>query len=148
MGNTIYSLLTGLEPFSQYDDNGENEAVEIQRKILKGEQSFIDPEYRNGSFVESKLVEIIEATWEIFGGRRISMFDVSSFLKQTKEECASMKTQSERRREYSKTSLLERPSRKHDLVWLMSFPKYVLISGGFQSICLDYSVLQLSTRLI
>ena len=148
MGNTIYSLLTGLEPFSQYDDNGENEAVEIQRKILKGEQSFIDPEYRNGSFVESKLVEIIEATWEIFGGRRISMFDVSSFLKETKEEYSSMKTRSERIWHHRKTSPLERTSPKHELVWLMSFPKYVLISGGFQSICLDYSVLQLSTRLI
>ena len=83
LGNNIYCLLTGLWPFYPWDDYSY-----IRNKILKKhERAYIDPIYRyNRSFIERRLVEVIEQTWEFDGTKRISLFDVVKFLKETRRE--------------------------------------------------------------
>jgi serine/threonine protein kinase len=80
MGNNIYSLLTGLWPFYNFPEDDE-EVVQnllIDQKI----RPLVDPRYRTRSFIESKLVAIMEECWEWEPERRISIFDVVRQLRE------------------------------------------------------------------
>ena len=81
MGNNIYCLLTGLWPFYDWSDY-----QYIQHKLLNRERTYVDPRWRTRSFIEGKLVEIMERTWEHDPNSRISIFEVVDFLKETKRE--------------------------------------------------------------
>jgi serine/threonine protein kinase len=87
MGNNIYSLLTGLWPFYNFPEDDE-EVVQnllIDQKI----RPLVDPRYRTRSFIESKLVAIMEECWEWEPERRISIFDVVRQLRELKLAASS-----------------------------------------------------------
>jgi serine/threonine protein kinase len=76
LGNNMYTLLTGLWPFYEYDSYSK-----IQRKLLNHERAYIDPRYRSRSYAENKLVEVMEQTWEFNPKDRISIFKVVEALR-------------------------------------------------------------------
>jgi serine/threonine protein kinase len=76
LGNNIYTLLTGLWPFYGYTSYSA-----IQRKLLRHERAYIDPRYSSRSYAESKLVEVMEQTWEFNPDDRISIFKVVDVLR-------------------------------------------------------------------
>merc|ERR1712238_385539 len=80
-GNNIYGMLTGLWNFYENNDD------EVNQKTLKnGEHAYIDPRYRERSFGEGKLVDLIERCWIYDPFKRISMFDAVVFLKEAIRE--------------------------------------------------------------
>jgi serine/threonine protein kinase len=82
MGNNIYSLLTGLWPFYNFseDDDKQVQDLLINQKI----RPLVDPRYRTRSFIESKLVAIMDECWEWEPERRISIFEVVRKLRELK----------------------------------------------------------------
>jgi hypothetical protein len=81
MGNNIYCLLTGLWPFYEW-----NSYSVVQEKLIQRERTYVDPRWRTRSFAEGKLVEIMEQTWEYNPSKRISIFEVVQFLRDSLEE--------------------------------------------------------------
>ena len=77
LGNNIYSLLTGLWV---YPDDEDMEVMNT--KILSGNLTYIDPRYKQRSFAEGKLVEIVERIWKFNPTERPSIFDVVQFLRE------------------------------------------------------------------
>jgi len=49
---------------------------------MKGKRAFIDDRYRNHTFIESKLVEVMEKCWIQDPEERINIFDVIKLLRQ------------------------------------------------------------------
>lgn len=72
----MYSLLTGLRPF--YDSQS---TEEVQERIMHGDTPAIDSRYRKRSFVEGKLVEIIERCWAYEPDDRPTIFEIVEFLR-------------------------------------------------------------------
>jgi len=99
LGNNIYTLLTGLWPF--YED--ESYSV-IQRKLLKYERAYIDPRYRSRSYAESKLVEVMEQTWEFNPKNRISIFQVVKALRKAVKANKTVSKAGEQKRRHRITS--------------------------------------------
>lgn len=79
MGNNIYVLLTGLWPF--YEDRPYEV---VQHKILHHERPFIDERIRHGTYIEHKLVEIMERMWAHKPEDRPTIFEVVDFLREVK----------------------------------------------------------------
>jgi hypothetical protein len=72
----MYALLTGVNPF--YTDlTGD----EVQQKVINGEKPYIDPRYRSRSFVEGKLVEIMELCWTYDADDRPDVFEIARRLR-------------------------------------------------------------------
>jgi serine/threonine protein kinase len=78
MGNNIYTLLTGLWPF--YEDKSYSV---IQEKILRLERPFVDKRYHR-SFIETRLITIMERMWAHEASDRPTIFEVVSYLRETK----------------------------------------------------------------
>jgi hypothetical protein len=88
MGNNIYTLLTGLWTFYWAMD----QERDVMQTVVNGYRSYVDPRYRIRSRVEGKLVELMEETWVENIQERISIFNISSRLREIKalhEEDAS-----------------------------------------------------------
>ena len=81
MGNNIYGLLTGLWVFYENEDDGV-----VQTKIIDGDLPYIDERYRTRSYIEGKLVEIMERCWIYNTEDRVDIFQVIEFLRDTKAE--------------------------------------------------------------
>jgi len=77
-GNLLYNLLTGLWNFYEL---GDSEEV-IQEAILDKKRPYIDPRYRNRTFAESALVNLIEKCWEHRAKDRPSIFQVMEYLRE------------------------------------------------------------------
>ncbi|KAL3762560.1 hypothetical protein ACHAW5_007805 [Stephanodiscus triporus] len=75
-GNNIYAMMTGL--WNWYDE--EDDDV-IQKKLIDGKLPFVDPRYKNRSFAEKKLVELMEKCWIYNPDERISSFEAVEFLR-------------------------------------------------------------------
>jgi len=75
-GNNVYTLLTGLWPFYEDDDDMKS----AKKRIKQGIRSFIDSRYKTRSFEESKLVEIIESCWMYQAEDRPSMQEIITKL--------------------------------------------------------------------
>jgi len=83
MGNNIYALLTGLQPFYQYDPN---DTGYIQNLLIGNEEKpYVDPRYRTRSEVEAGLVRIMEQCWEWDLDKRIPIFDVVRQLRELRD---------------------------------------------------------------
>mmetsp|Transcript_21509 Transcript_21509/g.45988 ORF Transcript_21509/g.45988 Transcript_21509/m.45988 type:complete len:314 (-) Transcript_21509:288-1229(-) len=80
-GNNLYGMLTGLWNFYDTDDDGV-----VQKKLIDGGVAYIDPRYRERSFGERKLVELVEKCWVYDPGERISIFEAVNFLRDAIEE--------------------------------------------------------------
>jgi hypothetical protein len=59
-----------------------------QTDIVNGKRAFIDPRYRTRSYIEGKLVEIMERTWLQDRTKRPSIFEVVDFLVDAKRTAA------------------------------------------------------------
>jgi serine/threonine protein kinase len=81
--NGIYAMITGLWPF--YDDafNGINEDT-IEEAIIAGKRPFVDERYKQRSFIEKMLVEVMEACWAQDRKDRPTMTRVVEILKKVK----------------------------------------------------------------
>lgn len=83
VGHALYSVLTGLYSYYQYWNLSDHA---IQNKVTEEqEKPFIDPRYRTRSYIESKLVEIIELCWEFDPFKRISIFEMVQRLRDVKK---------------------------------------------------------------
>jgi serine/threonine protein kinase len=80
LGNNLYSILTGLSPFYTLKSK---EAVE---KVKRGEKPYIDPRWRNHSFAEGKIVELIERCYPFKAEDRIDIFQTVQFLRDAVHE--------------------------------------------------------------
>jgi hypothetical protein len=73
IGNNMYVLLTGLWP---YYSEPEFDERAVARKVKFGIRPYLDERYRHRSFVERRLVQIMEECWEIDFEKRVSIFEV------------------------------------------------------------------------
>ncbi|KAL7544377.1 hypothetical protein ACHAWF_007762, partial [Thalassiosira exigua] len=80
-GNNIFTMLTGLWNFYDQDDDGVT-----QKDLIGGKRAYIDPRYRERSFAEGKLVELMELCWKPDPDERISMFGAVEFLREAVRE--------------------------------------------------------------
>jgi hypothetical protein len=87
-GNNIYALLTGLWVFYENEDD-----VVVHEKLIKGETSYIDPRYRDRSYIDGKLIDIMEQCWEYKPEDRIDIFEVVRLLREVKTEHERQKNQ-------------------------------------------------------
>ena len=58
----------------------------VQKKLIDGENAFIDPRYKERSFIERKLVELVEKCWIYDPAERISIFEAVDYLKEVIKE--------------------------------------------------------------
>jgi hypothetical protein len=72
-------LLTGLYPY--YNETDEKT---IQQLTLQG-GPYIDPRYRTRSFIEQRMVSIMEQCHKVKPSQRVSVFEVVRYLRKTKE---------------------------------------------------------------
>jgi serine/threonine protein kinase len=78
-GNFLFSLITGLLP--NYSLSQEKR---IQRASL-GLRPYLDPRYSERSFIESRMVEIMNACHTFKPEERATIFEVVRYLRETKE---------------------------------------------------------------
>ena len=90
MGNLIHSLLTGLWPY--YDLNEEEK---IQQVTLAGQRPYLHPGFRTRSLIERRLTEIMDLCYERQPRDRVHIFTVVAHLRETqrrhREEAAKHK---------------------------------------------------------
>jgi hypothetical protein len=79
LGNLIFSLLTGLKPYYN-----ETEEEVIQDLAMKGIPPHLDPRYKSRSYIEGRLVEIMNRCHKLQPEQRVNAFDVVKFLRETK----------------------------------------------------------------
>jgi hypothetical protein len=81
-------------PFYQEQDD-----KSVQAKLKADQTAFIDPRYRNRSFGESKLVEIIERCWVFDPDKRIDVFELAQVLREVIKENDARESQQAKMRE-------------------------------------------------
>jgi hypothetical protein len=79
LGHGIYGLLTGLRPYY-----GSSSHSTIREMVREGQKPFIDERYRSRSFIEARLVQVMEPCWEFETPNRPSIFDIVKYLRETK----------------------------------------------------------------
>eukprot|EP00984_Skeletonema_dohrnii_P034455 scaffold33563_cov137-Skeletonema_dohrnii-CCMP3373.AAC.2 len=79
--NNIYALITGLWNFYDTDDDGE-----VHKKLIGGDLAFVDPRWKDRSYEERKLVELLPKCWAYDPDERISIFDAVKYLRQAIDE--------------------------------------------------------------
>jgi len=80
-GNLLFTLLTGLLPY--YDVQSYKSIKAIQQATKRG-APYIDPRYKTRSFIEGRIVEIMERCHRVKAAERVSIFEVVKHLKQTR----------------------------------------------------------------
>ena len=86
-GNNIYGLLTGLWVFYDTDDD-----PSVQSMVINGTRALIDPRWRERSFIESKLVDVMEQCWKSDIHERMDIFQAVQKLREVKKEYEKRKT--------------------------------------------------------
>jgi serine/threonine protein kinase len=81
LGNVFYAVLTGVGPF--YNETG---VSQVHYKVAAGETPFVDPRWRNWSFAESKLIDMMEKLWTYSPDKRPDIFAVVAFLREAIKE--------------------------------------------------------------
>lgn len=89
LGKFIYTIMTGLRVY--YDEMSRKKALKV---AFEGELPYIDPRYRTRSYVEGRLVEIMEQCWPYNSTERVDIFTVLSHLRET-ARVANFSTQNE-----------------------------------------------------
>lgn len=80
-GNNIYALITGLWNFYDTDDDGV-----VHEKLIGKKLPYVDPRWKERSFGEKKLVELMEKCWVYDPDERISIFEAVEFLRKAIKE--------------------------------------------------------------
>ena len=78
MGNLIHSLLTGLWPYYDLDNDDE-----IQAATLRGERPYLHPDFRTRSLIERRLTEIMDLCHVLEPKDRVDIFTVVQHLRET-----------------------------------------------------------------
>jgi len=78
LSDSIRSLFAGLFPY--YDTFLEDS---IQKATKKG-PPYIDPRYKKRSFIEGRMVEIMDKCHKLEPSERVSIFEVVEYLKETR----------------------------------------------------------------
>ena len=73
-------LLISVVKYDQEDDDV------IQKKLIHGDLPYVDPRYKERSFAEEKLIELMERCWIYNPDERISIFEAVTFLRDAVEE--------------------------------------------------------------
>jgi hypothetical protein len=79
---------SSVYPFYQEHDN-----ESVKAKLMANQTAFIDPRYRNRSFGESKLVEIIERCWVFDPDKRMDAFQLVQEIRAVIQENAAREMQ-------------------------------------------------------
>ena len=79
MGNLIHTLLTGLWPYYELDDE-----EEIQAATMRGERPYLHPEFRTRSLIERRMTEIMDLCHVLEPQDRVDIFAVVAHLRETK----------------------------------------------------------------
>jgi serine/threonine protein kinase len=77
MGNLLFSLLTGLWPYYTLMTHRE-----VQKISNQGYKPYLNPAFLTSSFIERKMIDIMNQCHELKPEDRISIFDVVSQLKE------------------------------------------------------------------
>ena len=80
-GNNLYSMMTGLWPFYENEDDGF-----VQKELVNGVTAFIDDRYRTRSYAEGKLVELIDQCWRYKPEERPDIFEIVHYLRKVISE--------------------------------------------------------------
>jgi GNAT superfamily N-acetyltransferase len=72
----MFALLTGLSPFYE-----ESRRSEVERRVAKGVKAFVDPRWRNRTFAERTLCELIDRCWERDLDKRVDVFTLVRLLR-------------------------------------------------------------------
>jgi hypothetical protein len=72
----MYYVLTGSTVFPEAKTT-----TEYQERIMNGQKPPIDPRYRQRSFAERTIVDIIERCWIYNPDERIDIFEVVQILR-------------------------------------------------------------------
>lgn len=75
--NNIYALITGLWNFYDTDDD-----KVVHEKVIARELAYVDPRWKDRSYEERKLVELLPKCWAYDPDERISIFDAVKYLRQ------------------------------------------------------------------
>jgi hypothetical protein len=79
MGNNIYTLMTGLWPFYE-----EDRYTPVIKMVKRRKRPYVDPRWRERSYIEKQLVEIMMKMWRHIPEERPDIFTVVEFLKDAK----------------------------------------------------------------
>jgi len=82
LGNNLYAILTGLYPFYELKVS----TMDVQAKVIAGDHPYIDPRWRNHSFAEGKIVELIDRCQKYKADDRIDSAEAVTFLRAAVEE--------------------------------------------------------------
>ena len=77
----MYAILTGTWNFPEIKDD-----ETVQEMVLAGKKPFIDPRYRERSFAERKLADIMELCWEYDTEKRTDSGTLVKLLREAVEE--------------------------------------------------------------
>ena len=58
--------------------------------IISGKRPYVDPRYRKRSYIEAKLVEVMERCWAQSRHDRPAIFEVVEFLRHVKAKAAEV----------------------------------------------------------
>lgn len=83
VGDLLYSILTGLQPY--YDELHHGRKDLIDAKLLAGTPPYLDPRYRHRSFVEGRIVDIMDRCFRLRPEDRVDIFEVVRWLRETKQ---------------------------------------------------------------
>jgi hypothetical protein len=87
-GNNIYAMLNGLWGFYDLDDD-----ESTQDALIAGKLPYVDPRWKEMSYIERRLVELMLKCWEFDPDDRVDIFYAVEFLKETVSEYNRMKEQ-------------------------------------------------------
>ena len=78
--------MTGLWVFYDTDDDSV-----VQKKVINGTRAYIDPRWRKRSYIETKLVDVMEQCWagvvdDNNNNKRIDIFQVVKLLRDIEKE--------------------------------------------------------------
>lgn len=88
MGALIFGLLTGLFPYYTVWDT-----KAVEKVIASGEPPYLDPRWKNKSYIEGRMVEIMERCFADKPEDRASIFEVVLSLRETAEDVVVLRSQ-------------------------------------------------------
>jgi len=80
-GNNIYAMLTGLWNFYDIEDDDV-----MHEELIDGKLPYVDPRWKERSYIERRLVELTEKCWIYDPDERVDIFYAVEFLRETVRE--------------------------------------------------------------
>jgi serine/threonine protein kinase len=80
IGNNIYALLTGMEPFA------DGSMKSVKEKVKRGQKPHIHELYRTRSYAEQQLAEVVDLCFTHDPDERAEIFEIQRLLRHAVEE--------------------------------------------------------------